>query len=176
MEKNKSFNNTVWMFGALYAVLSILYMLINPVNFNTSKETSVGMGGLVLFVFIGIFILAVWYYRNQDNDVTLGKAVKLSVLIGLLGGVLVSIYTYVYFVYINPDLAEQTLEKVMEISRKTLEESGNYTKEEIAKQIEISKSLFRPIMVIAPIFGGLLYGVIGGLLGGLFFKTPNEDY
>ena len=172
MENQKSFKNIVWMFATLYAILGILFMLIKPPTADPKDMSVIVLGFVSLFLFIGLPVLAVWYYRNQGNAVSLGKAVKLGVFIGLLGGFIVGIYAYIYFAYINPDAIDQ----VMEMSRKILEENDAFPKEMLDKQMEVTKKLFVPMQLLGQLFSGLLYGVIGGLLGGLFFKTPNEDY
>ncbi len=172
MEQQKSFKNIMSMFAALYAILGIIFMLIKSPTANP-KDTSVMILGFVaLFMFIGIPILAVWYYRNQGYPVTLGKAVKLGVLVGLLGGLFVGIYTYIYFAYINPGAVDE----VLEMSKKMLEENDMFTEDMLEKQMAMTKKFFVPMQLIGQIFTGLIYGLIGGLLGGLFFKTPNEDY
>jgi len=172
MEQKKSFNNIVVMFAALYAILGILFMFLKPPTADP-KDPSVAILGFVsLFMFIGLPILAVWYYKKQGHTVSLGKAVKLGVLVGLLGGLILGIYSYIYFAYINPGAVEQTLE----ISRKVLEESNLLKPEMIEQQMEMTRKMFLPGQIGGQIFAGLLYGVIGGLLGGLFFKTPTEDY
>ncbi len=172
MENQKSFNNTVWMYAALYAILGILLMFIKSPTANPKDPSMVILGFVSLFLFIGIPILAVWYYRNQGYTVSLGKAVKLGVLIGLLGGLIVGIYTYIYFAYINPDAVDQ----VLEMSKNMLKENDMFTEETLEKQMQITKKFFIPGQFIGQMFSGLLYGVIGGLLGGLFFKTPVEEY
>ena len=172
MKNQYSFKNTVWMFGVLYAILGILVMLINSPVPDPKATSTVVLGFIALFLFIGLPIIAVWYYRNQGNAVTVGKAVKLGVLIGLLGGFIVGIYAYIYFAYINP----AAVDKALEIARNILEEKETFTEEMLEKQMEMTKKLYVPMQLVSNIFSGLLYGVVGGLLGGLFFKTPREDY
>jgi len=172
MENQKSFNSIVWMFAGLYAILGILFMFIKSPTANPKDPSMVVLGFVALFLFIGIPILAVWYYRNQGYTVSLGKAVKLGVLIGLLGGLIVGIYAYIYFAYINPDAVDQ----VLEMSKNVLKENDMFNDDMIEKQMAMTKKFFVPMQFISQVFGGLLYGVIGGLLGGLFFKTPVEEY
>jgi len=172
METRKSFNNIVIMFGGLYAILGIIFMFVASPTADPKATSSVVLNFLSLLIFIGIPVLAVRYYRNQGYQVSLGKAVKLGVLVGLLGGLLVGIYAYIYYSFINPEAVEQ----VLELSRKVLEENGMLNDEMIEKQMETTTKFFAPMQIVGQTFSGLLYGVIGGLLGGLFFKTPTEDY
>ena len=172
MENQKSFNSIVWMFAGLYAILGILFMYIKPPTANPKDPSMAILGFVALFLFIGIPVLAVWYYRNQGYTVSLGKAVKLGVLLGLLGGLIVGVYAYIYFAYINPDAVDQ----VLEMSKNILKENDMFNEDMIEKQMAMTKKFFVPMQFISQVFGGLLYGVIGGLLGGLFFKTPVDDY
>ncbi len=172
METKKTFSNVVYMFAALYAILGILFMLIKSPTADPKDPAMVVLGFVNLFLFIGLPVLAVWYYKKQGYPVTLGKSLKLGVLVGLLGGLLVGIYAYIYFAYINPAAIDQ----VLELSKQILEENDMFDDTMIDQQMEITRKMFLPMQFIGQIFSGLLYGVIGGLLGGLFFKTPTEDY
>jgi uncharacterized membrane protein (DUF485 family) len=160
------------MFAGLYAILGIIFMLVKSPTADPKDTSMVILGFVSLFLFIGLPVLAVWYYKNQGYPVTLGKSIKLGVLVGLLGGLLVAIYAYIYFAYINP----AAVDHVLEMSRKILEENGNFSSEMVENQMEITKKFFVPMQFLGQIFTGLLYGLIGGLIGGLFFKTPTEDY
>ncbi len=172
METKKTFSNIVVMFAALYAILGILFMLIKSPTADPKDPSMMVLGFVSLFLFIGIPVLAAWYYRQQGYDVTIGKSVKLGVLVGLLGGLIVGIYAYVYFAYINPAAVDQ----VIELSRSMLEENDMFDEEMLEKQMEMTRKFFVPMQLIGQLFSGLLYGVIGGLLGGLFFKTPKDEY
>ncbi len=170
MKNKKSFANIVYMFAALYAILGILFMLIKPSTANPKDTSMIILGFIGLFVFIGLPVLAVWYYNKEGYQVSLGKAIKLGVLIGLLGGFIIGIYAYVYYSFINPDAVEQTLE----ISKQVLEDQ-NMSEDLIENQMEIARKLFIPMHFFGQIFTGILYGIIGGVLGGLFFKTSSQN-
>ena len=171
METKKSFSNIVWTFGILYAIVGILFMVIKPVTADPKETSTMMLSFLALFVFIGIPIYAIKYYREQGFNITIGSSIKLGVLIGILGGLLLGIYSYIYFAYINPDAVDQ----VIEISKKMLEENDMFDADMVEQQMETTKKMFLPMQIVGQIFSGLLYGIIGGLLGGLFFKTPQED-
>jgi len=172
MEQKKSFNNIVYMFAALYGIAGILFMLIKSPTADPREPNMIILGYVSLFLFISLPVLAILYYKKQGYPVTLGKAVKLGVLVGLLGGLIIGVYTYIYFSYINPDAVDQ----VLEMNQKVLEDMGDFLPPMDEEQIEMSKKFFLPGQIFGQIFWGLVFGVVGGLLGGLFFKTPTEDY
>ncbi len=170
MENQKSFKNIVYMFSALYAIVGILFMLIKPPTANPKDTGMMILGFIGLFIFIGIPVLAVWYYKKEGYPISLGKAIKLGVFIGLLGGLIVGVYAYIYYSLVNPEAIDQLLE----MSKQILEDK-NMNEDLIEKQIDITRKLFVPMQLVGQIFAGLLYGLIGGVLGGLFFKSPTQD-
>jgi hypothetical protein len=171
METKKNFSTILWIFSILYAIAGVIFMFIKPRTANPEATSTMLLSFLGLFVFIGIPVYAVKYYRDQGNFVSISSSVKLGVLIGLLGGLLLGIYSYIYFKYINPEIIDQ----ILEISRKVLEDNDMFDQESIEQQMEMTKNNFASLEFAGQLFTGLLYGVIGGLLGGLFFKTPQED-
>ena len=103
MDTKKSFSNVVLTFGILFAIIGIIFTVIKPVTADPKETSTMLLSFLALFIFIGIPILAVKYYRDQGYPVSIGSAIKLGVLVGLLGGLILGVYSYIYFSYINPD-------------------------------------------------------------------------
>jgi membrane protease YdiL (CAAX protease family) len=174
MDAKKIMNSTVLTFGALFAIITILYNIINYINPPTADPETSSKGLLdmiALAIFITIPILAIKYYTGKGIDVTLGKSVKIGVLVGLLGGFIAGIYGLIYYGY-NPD----AVDRVIEISKERMAQIDMFDADELEAQAETTKRMFLPMQVVGGASVGSLYGVIGGLLGGLFFKTPNEDY
>ncbi len=171
METKKLYKQIIFYFSIIYAVLAIIFMLFQPQNLKPNTTTSI-MGFVSLILFISIPIVAIKMFKQQGGEITLGKAIKLGVLIGLLGGLIVGIYAAIYFTYIKPEAVDQT----MELSRQILEDSGKLNSDMIEKQMEITRKFFVPLQIVGQIFTGVLYGLIGGLIGGLFYKPKNTDY
>ena len=172
MKEKKSFSNIVITFAILYGILAILLSLIKTPTTDPKDTIAVILGFVGLFVFIGIFVLAVKYYKDQGYKVFIGTGIKLGVLAGLLGGLIAGIYSYIYFAYLHPEMIDQ----VLEMSRKILEENDMFDQEMLEQQMETSRKIFLPMQIGGQIFSGLIYGLIGGLLGGVFYKTAREDY
>jgi len=170
MNQNKKIFPVVLNFAALYAIISILFLIFQPKNMNSSSTTSV-LGFVSLILFISIPIVAIRTYKKQGGQISLGKAIKIGVLIGLFGGFITAVYSVIYYQFINPSGIDETLE----ISRQVLEKSGKYSEEMIEKQMQLTRDYFLPFLFIGQIFSGVLYGLIGGVIGGLFFKPKNTD-
>ncbi len=172
MNEKKIFNNTVLSFGILYAIVTIAFIILhNPLDTEPNTKNAF-ISFLGFFIFIGISVLAVWYYKKQGGTISLGKAVKIGVLLGLMGGSIAAVYTYYYFTSINPEAADIALN----IARQEIEKKAELTPEMIDKQMELVKKMMLPMQVGSQIFVGMFYGLIGGILGVFFFINPTEEY
>jgi hypothetical protein len=172
MNNQKSFSGIVTNFALIFALLGIAMMLINDPAADPKDISNLVIGFLGMALMISIPVFATKYYRDQGYHVSIGSSIKLGVLIGLLGGLIIGIFAYIYFAYINPEAIDQ----VLELSRQVLEENGMFNEEMVEQQMETTKQFFLPMQIFGQIFGGLIYGLIGGLLGGVFYKTPTEEY
>lgn len=171
MEQNKKILPIVLNFSALYAIISILFLIFQPKNIEASSTSSV-LGFVSLVLFISIPIVAIRTYKNQGGVISLGKAIKIGVLIGLIGGFITAVYSVIYYQFINPSAIDETLE----ISRQVLEKSGKYSEEMIEKQMELTRDYFIPFLFLGQIFTGVLYGLIGGLIGGFLYKPKKTEF
>jgi hypothetical protein len=168
----KTFFNIVLTFAIIYAILGILIFLFTSPDSNPKDAKKIIVGFITLFLYIGIFVMAVKYYKTQGYEVSIGSGIKLGMLSGLIGGLIIAVYSYIYITYLHPEFVDQSLE----MTRKILEENDQFNQEMIEEQMKISQKIFFPALMFGQIITGWLYGLIGGLLGGIFYKTPSEDY
>ncbi len=171
METNKKLLLIALNFAIIYAIISILFMIFQPKNMEPTTTTSV-LGFISLILFISIPIVAIKTYLGQGGEISFGKAIKIGILIGLFGGFLTGVYSVIYYHYINPSAIDETLE----LSRQVLEKSGEYNEEKIEKQMQITRDYFIPFLFIGQVFSGMLYGLIGGVIGGLFYKPKKSEF
>ena len=171
METNKKYKQILFNFSIIYAVIAIIFMLFQPQNMKPNTTTSI-MGFVSLILLISIPIVAIKMFKQQGGEITFGKAIKLGIIIGLFGGLIVGIYSFIYFTYIKPE----DIEKNIEMSRQILEKSGKFNSDMIEKQLEITRQYFVPFQLVGRIFSGFLYGLIGGIIGGLFYKPKDINY
>jgi hypothetical protein len=171
MESNKKTLPVILNFSALYAIISILFLIFQPKTMEPSSTSSI-LGFVSLILFISIPIVAIMTYKKQGGEISLGTAIKIGLLIGLIGGFVTGVYAVIYYQIINPVAIDETLE----LSREVLEKSGKFTEEQIEKQLELTRDYFIPFLFIGQVFTGLLYGLIGGVLGGLFYRPKNKEF
>ena len=172
MEKKTKLINIVILYGILFALLLIIYILMSA-NIKSEGALSNVLGLILLVLFVLIPFFAVRTYKDQIENIGLGQAVKVGVWVGLAGGFLGGLYAIGYYKFINPDMAEQLLQ----ISRERFEKMEKNTYPEyVDEQMEMVRNLFIPMQLIARLFIGLLFGAIGGVIGGLVYKSDSQEY
>lgn len=164
--------NTVLKFGGYGLILgAVIFGLALTFGGSLSYTTQeiIGYGSMVAslsFVYFGIK-----HFRDQVNDgkVTFGKALLIGVLISAFVGLGVGIVDYLYTTVINPNFAEDYLEKTLE-GYETL-----YSGEELtAKKAELTKQMKdfggSGFMAALMFFTVLIIGFIISLISGLILQ------
>lgn len=172
MEKKGNLLNIVALYGILFALLIAAQVFVTAtIEPNSMFSTILSVAMLALSILIPF--MAVKAYKNQTEQMSIGKALKVAVLVGLAGGFLGGLYAMVYYKFINPE----GIDRVMEISREAIEKMGLSTDPDLVdKQMEMTRKMFIPGQFGGALFSGLLYGVIGGVIGGLVYKSDSEEY
>ncbi len=157
MEQAASKSSTVFTYGLYLGIASIVFSLITFYGGMMGNTYFSYLGYLLLVVFI---FLGLKFYKEKENAGVLryGQGVGLGVLISLVGGVVSSIFTYVYFVFIDPSKHTELLAVIQE---KQLEAGVS------AAQLEQAEGVMSAMMSPAAM---VIFGIIGSLIGGLIIS------
>jgi len=99
MDNKQVYNKLIIYFGFIFAILGIIQIFSSTML--EPKSTTAGIaGGLLLVLFIFIPFWAVRVYKNQVGELTVGKAIKLGVFVGLFGSIIFGIYAVIYYKFI----------------------------------------------------------------------------
>lgn len=162
--------NTVIKFG-LYALISgfvlfgLPFFLGMGVDFDYGEL--IGYTSMILsllFVYFGIK-----HYRDKVNagKVSLGKAIKIGMLIALFSAVGVAVFDYIYTSQINPDFASEYLEYSVKKMEETLSaEEVKLKTAELTQQMEDygSPSFMALMMFVSVMILGFIISLISGLI------------
>lgn len=164
--------NTVIKFG-LYALISgfvlfgLPFFLGMGVDFDYGEL--IGYTSMILsllFVYFGIK-----HYRDKVNSgkVSLGKAIKIGMLIALFSAVGVAVFDYIYTSQINPDFASEYLEYSVKKMEETLSaEEVKVKTAELTQQMEdYGSPSFMAFMMFASV---MILGFIISLISGLILQ------
>jgi len=162
-QKSVTMNGLTW--GIVAGVLMILYSLILYL-LDQSLNTSISWIGYLFFV--GAMVWGTLEYRKKELNgyMTYGKAFSTSFMILLFASILVSIYTFLFYQIIAPNL----IQDLIETSRQNTRESfPNLSEEEIDKAHQIGSFFRTPILLaITSLFASLLIGSILCLISSTF--------
>ncbi|NNE25585.1 MAG: DUF4199 domain-containing protein [Saprospiraceae bacterium] len=171
MEKQSHFSNASrfgLMMGGILVIVSLLLYLLGMVDMETGKSGI--LGNLLNYVIsIGAIILGIQAYKkSNDGFLTLGDGVKQGMLIGLVGGFVVAIYTVVFFMFIAPDM----LDTIRETALAQAEQQGSMNEDSedmVNSMMDIFVSPW--FFFVTVIFMKFCLGLIIGLITGAIMKN-----
>lgn len=158
--------NTHYIKNGLYAGLAcaLLYLVSHTFDPGFYIKQSKLFGGLVLILFL------VKSCKDERSVLvgyaSFGELLKASFITYLIAAVIISIFTYILYNFINPDLAKIELDITMEIMEKALDWVGapddvlDEVETELDK-IEYEKDFFTILTdFISKLFSGIILSII----------------
>lgn len=114
------------------------------------------------FIYIAVIYFGIKHHRDQDlgGYITYARGLGCGTLIAAVGGIIMAVYTFILFKYIDPDLVNQ----IFAAQEKQMLESGQ-SQEQVDKMISMSKGFMQPWMmglIVVPtvIFSGFILSLI----------------
>ncbi len=161
----KTLNRIVINYGLAWTLLVIILFALQQLVEPQSLQAKI-LGWLnYLGGFIMVY-LAVVQYRKLENRLTITDGFKIGILMSLLSGVLLGLYVFVYFNYINPG----AVDKILSVTYDKMIAQG--TPEEQARQsLEFAKKFFAVIGFAGSIISQVFIGVLSGLAVGVWKRT-----
>ena len=122
----------------------------------------------ILFPIIIMYAIS-QYKKHNANVLTLGTAIKLGVVIGIISAVVYVLYGILFNYVIDPEFMGQ----MMEVARdKMIEDNPEMTDEMIEQSMSIMEIMFNPLVGSAIwVAASALFGLIWSLIGGLVMKS-----
>jgi|GEM_PF-1990733 len=158
------------MAGALIAVSLLFYLMgmSEPTGSSSIINTI-----LSYVISIGSLVLGIKAYKDGNaSNLSVGDGIVLGILISLVGGVLMGIYTYIFIEFIDPS----TLEAVKEQALASANTEGmDADQAEMTESImgAVTSSSFMALMIVIMKF---FLGLVVGLICGLVMKNSREEY
>jgi hypothetical protein len=117
-----------------------------------------------------LFVAVLWacfsFASQNNNNVTFGNifghGFKTSAIIACLSIIFTMLSAFVIF--------PETKDIALEQARKSMEEKGNLTEDQISAGLEMTKRLFLPFLMLGVIFGTLIVGLVASLVGAAIAK------
>jgi hypothetical protein len=170
-EKNVSSRQTGIKWGLYSGLASVLVGLIfNLSGLSKSGSTAGGLiVGLISLVTMVMFCrYAIIFHRDEElgGFITLGRCITICLWMGLIAGLMSSVFNFFYLKFIDPTAMEVAMERMRE------QQSANGASE---AQIEAAESMAKnfqnpAITFCFALFGALFTYLITGLIAGLIMK------
>jgi hypothetical protein len=147
------------IYAATSIVLMYVYQFLN-VDY-TSPVRYVNF-----LIFIGFTFLAQVELKNQlGGYATFGEEFLTGFLFALFASIIVGVFTFVYFTYLNPAFYQQ----IVDAQRQKLVDKG-LSSDQVDTAMNITRKYGPLISSVFIIFGSAIFGAIISLIGAAIFK------
>ncbi|MCB0462309.1 MAG: DUF4199 domain-containing protein [Flavobacteriaceae bacterium] len=162
--------NTVLKYGS-YGLLTGVVLFLISILVTKSLDYSLQeiLGYVTMVATLSFIFFGIKHYRDKVNNgvVSLGKALAIGLLISVLVGLGVAIADYIYTTTINPDFAQEYLDRTIEIYETQYSGAELETKKaELTQQMEDygSSGFMAALMFVTVIVIGFIISLISGLI------------
>jgi len=162
------------LIGGLVLIIVSLMGYILGMNDSGNQAGSIGLSLLRTAAVVVFMVLAVRAQRNelQSGYITFGRAFVVALLVGVVGGLLRSVFEVLYVSVIDPDFMQRAMDAVYQ----QYEEMG-MSEEQIEQSISMVKMFMNPGGLL---IGNLIYVLIGStilglIIGGVMQKKPLDQ-
>ncbi len=159
-----------------HIIINLVFFMINPDTMGGDKMSLLGIVQLLLVAVVSIYILFHGTIKRRDEElggsITYNKSLGFMMTIALPAAFVVSVYTFIFFKYINPDF----MDKVMEMQAQEMYNKG-MSEEKIDEAMGMAKKMSTPAMItIFGMLGSLFWFFIYALIASVFTKkVPDFD-
>jgi hypothetical protein len=125
----------------------------------------------ISIIFIGFLLIGQKEYRDQMGGfVTFGQAFVEGLLFSVFAGIVIGIFTYIYFSILSPAVWTQALAA----QQQKLDAAGNLTQAQIEGAMNITRKYGVLIATVGIIIGTPIMGAIVALIGAAIFKKERS--
>jgi hypothetical protein len=167
--------STLWKSGLTHGLITGLALIIYSVLlFVLELNLKSGLNYLAYLIIIAGFIYGTKTYRDNalNGSITYSKALGYSTVILLVAAILSTIYNYVFFTIIDPDIVD----KILAVSEEKMLSRG-MSDEQIEMGIEMSKKFMSPVlMTIMGFIWTMIFGFILALITSAFIKKDDDSF
>ncbi|MFM9985076.1 MAG: DUF4199 domain-containing protein [Flavobacteriales bacterium] len=153
-------------YGVILAAISIGAGVVAHITDWDTQGTSFKL--LTWAIFIGGITWTLWHYKKQKNNGYLryGQGVGLSVVTGLVAGILGAIYIVIYMKFINTGMVDE----IMEQSYEQMADQG-MSDTQIDQAMEMTSMFMTPgFFAIISVLSWVIISLIIGLIASAFMK------
>jgi len=152
----------------------IAYILVSLLFYAVDLDKNTWLNTLTYVILILGIIFATLNFRNKLNGgyITYGKAVLTGFYMSLIVGVIMAVYTWLFFSFINPD----GINEMLDLAEQKFAEAGA-SDEMIEQQMRMSSRFMKmPLLNILTFAGLTFWGTIISLITSAFLKKQDDSF
>ena len=156
-------------YGLIGAVVSIVFFLV----FSMADINPQGGVKYVSWIIAAalIFLAHKYYKDNRDGFMSYGEGIAIAFWMGLVTGVIYSIFTFIYIKFVDQGF----IDALKEMQADAYAESG-MSEEQIEKAMSISDKMFTPgWLFVMSLIGTIITNVVIALIVTIFTKKTNPE-
>lgn len=161
-------------------IISVVLIIISLVFYLAGSPTSNAIGYIGYVVVIAGLAYAAIMYRNEvlGGYITYGKSLGFILVIGLITGVLLGIYNFIFLSYIAPEVLDIMKEEITQKAYETAYQiNPNISDAELDNMIDLQLRFQNPpLLAVFTIIGYTFQALIFGLIISIFVKRKNPDF
>ena len=157
-------------FGLIGAVISIAYFVILNVSGLDITRGFWNWFGYLITAFL-LFFAHKYYKENGDGFMAYGQGIGIAFWLGLISGIISSVFTYLYIKFIDTGFIEMIKNKQIE----AMQEQG-LPDEQIDRALEFSAMFMSAEAIfIMGLFGSIIATIIIALIVTIFTQRKNPE-
>lgn len=163
-ESSGNYKNKSSFYGLIYGVFSSLLLYL---SYKFGFQNATVMSFLSLAVAVAIVFYPIYLYKlENDNLLKLGEALKIGLIVGLVGGLIYAVYTYLHYKSIDTEFVTKALKE----SQKAIQENTQGLSEEELEQASqmtsmmVSPFTFATINLFTLLFNSFIIALVVGLI------------
>ena len=155
--------------GIIVGLIFIVYSMI--LQFLNLDMELMGYLSYLNYVILIVFVVLAHkaFKEGGDGFMTIGQGLGIGMLIALVGGVISSIFSYIYLKFIDDSMIQKTLDyQIEELEKRGLDDAA------IEQAMAMTSKIMTPeVMPIIGVLFLLFFGFIISLIVSLFTKKAN---
>lgn len=154
--------------------LGIALILIQTIFYLADIKLDSGLGYLTYLVLIGGLFLAIKVYRDQFNEgfISYGRSVGYGVLVAVLAGIISSVFTFILYEIIDPNLIDKLL-----IDTETQMLDSGIAEEQLDMAMEMNRKMITPtFLALMGVLGQAFMGLVFSLVLAVFLKKEGNTF
>ena len=171
-EKKKSVSSNAVMYGALVAGVGIVYSLILYI---LDLSMNKWLGNVSFLFYIGGMIWGTLQYRKNSlgDYMSYSQAVSCAFQIGFYTAIMLAVYTFIFFNFIDPGMIDKILATTRE---QIVAKNPQLSEDQVDKAVAISRYFTNSyVLPIMSLFMSAIFSIILALIIAIFIKKEDAS-